>query len=112
MATDAAAHRMLTTQIPGQRTDPPDIRPPAGHELLVGVEAVIAQLGQPGSSRRLADDLRTVLARTAATGDSCRVRAQADGVRRAADLLLRGDVDEARPVLIQVRAELADRRRR
>jgi hypothetical protein len=81
MATEAVP-RAVTTAIPGPRTDgPPDIRPRAGYELLVGVEKVLAML--PGHTPGLADDLRTALARTAALGDSCRVRPQCDGVRLA-----------------------------
>jgi len=96
--------------LPGPRVDsPPDIRPRAGHELRVGVERVLARLTEQSAAIGLADDLRTALARTAALGDSCRVRPQCDGVRRAADLLLAGEVAAATPILVRVRAELADR---
>lgn len=116
MATEAAP-RSATRAIPGPRRvdPPPDIRPRAGHELLVGVEKVLASL--PGTDTPptphlgLADDLRTALARTAALGDSCRVRSQCDGVRLAADLLLRGEVVDAHAILIRMRTELADRQR-
>jgi len=111
MTTDAA-RRSATRSLPGPRVDsPPDIRPRAGHELRVGVERVLARLAEPNAApaSRLADDLRTALARTAATGDSCRVRAQCDGVRHAADLLLAGEVAVAMPILTRVRADLADR---
>ncbi|MFL6126156.1 hypothetical protein [Actinophytocola sp.] len=93
---------------------PPDIRPRAGHELFVGVEKVLGQLTARGlrNAIALADDLRTALARTAALGDSCRVRPQCDGVRLAADLLLRGEVVDAHAILIRMHSELADRQRR
>jgi len=94
---------------------PPDIRPRAGYELLVGVEKVLARLADTEGTPHalgLADDLRTALARTAALGDSCRVRPQCDGVRLAADLLLRDEVVDAHAILIRMQAELADRQRR
>jgi hypothetical protein len=94
---------------------PPDIRPRAGYELLVGVEKVLALLTVEGGAPNaiaLADDLRTALARTAALGDSCRVRPQCDGVRLAADLLLRDEVVDAHAILIRMRTELADRQHR
>jgi len=94
---------------------PPDIRPRAGYELLAGVEKVLAGLTDEASTPHalgLADDLRTALARTAALGDSCRVRPQCDGVRLAADLLIRGEVVDAHAILIRMKNELADRQRR
>lgn len=113
MATEAVP-RSATTPIPGARVidPPPDIRPRAGHELLVGVEKVLARLGQAEPPLGLADDLRTALARTAALGDSCRVRPQCDSVRLAADLLLRGEAVDANAILIRVQTELVDRQRR
>jgi hypothetical protein len=92
----------------------PDIRPRAGHELFVGVDKVLTQLTADGmpNAMALADDLRTALARTAALGDGCRVRPQCDGVRLAADLLLRGEVVDAHAILIRMQSELADRQRR
>lgn len=115
MATEAVP-RTVTRSIPGPRvTDsPPDIRPRAGYELLVGVEKVLARLTNGESTPHalgLADDLRTALARTAALGDSCRVRPQCDGVRLAADLLLRDEMVDAHAVLTRTRAELVDRQR-
>jgi hypothetical protein len=108
--TTEAVQRTTVRHIPGPRADsPPDIRPRAGHELRIGVEKVFARLTEPNAARGLADDLRTALARTAATGDSCRVRPQCDGVRQAADLLLTGEVAGARPILGRVLAELSDR---
>ncbi len=110
MATEAVS-RVGTAAIPGPRTDaPPDIRPRAGFELLVGVEKVLAKL--PGNTIGLADDLRTALARTAALGDSCRVRPQCDGVRLAADLLLTGETVDAYAILVRMQKELLDRQRR
>jgi hypothetical protein len=114
MATEAVP-RTVIAAIPGPRTDaPPDIRPRAGHELLVGVEKVLAALPGSGTVRaiRLADDLRIALARTAALGDSCRVRPQCDAVRLAADLLLAGETVDAHATLIRMQQELADRQRR
>ena len=109
-----AAPLTATTSIPGPRAEPttPDIRPRAGHELLVGVEKVLARLAEPGEAHGLADDLRTALARTAALGDSCRIRPQCDGVRLAADLLLAGEVVDAHAILMRMQSELADRQRR
>jgi hypothetical protein len=112
MATEAVPR---SAPIPGPRlVAPPDIRPRAGHELHSGVEKVLAQLTAKGAPNTiaLADDLRTALARTAALGDSCRVRPQCDGVRLAADLLLRNEVVDAHAILIRMRSELADRQRR
>lgn len=115
MATEAVP-RTETRPIPGPRVVPtPDIRPRAGHELLVGVDQVLARLAEGAGAPEtigLADDLRTALARTAALGDSCRVRPQCDGVRLAADLLLRGEVVDAHAILIRMQTELADRQRR
>ncbi|MCA1655564.1 MAG: hypothetical protein LC635_03770, partial [Pseudonocardiaceae bacterium] len=66
MATEAA-RSTARAAIPGPRVAPnPDIRPRAGHSLLVGVDKVLARLPEPGDTVGLADDLRTALARTAA----------------------------------------------
>lgn len=117
MATEAVP-RSATSPIPGPRVaaPTPDIRPRAGHELHTGVEKVLARLTAgteaPLNAIGLADDLRTALARTAALGDSCRVRPQCDGVRLAADLLLAGEVVDAHAILIRMQGELADRRQR
>jgi len=111
MATEAVPR---STPIPGPRVlATPDIRPRAGHELFAGVDKVLAQLTTDGTPNAiaLADDLRTALARTAALGDSCRVRPQCDGVRLAADLLLRGEVVDAHAILVRMQSELADRQR-
>jgi hypothetical protein len=89
----------------------PDLRPAPGHYLLAGIETVLTQLartlGAPGA--RLADELRAALARTAACGDTCRVRPAADAVRLAAGLLLEGSTDEAAQALRAARAELTAR---
>lgn len=115
MATEAAPIT-VTSPIPGPRVlldTPPDIRPRAGHELLLGVEKVLARLDEVDAGTiGLADDLRTALARTAALGDSCRVRPQCDGVRLAADLLIAGERLDAHAILVRMRGELADRQRR
>jgi hypothetical protein len=116
MATEAVP-KTVTMPIPGPRVfdAPPDIRPRAGYELLMGVEKVLARLTEGGSTSPtlgLADDLRTALARTAALGDSCRVRPQCDGVRLAADLMLRGEAVDAHAILIRMQSELVARQRR
>jgi hypothetical protein len=116
MATEAVP-KTVTRSIPGPRVmdAPPDIRPRAGYELLVGVEKVLARLTAGGNTPPtlgLTDDLRTALARTAALGDSCRIRPQCDGVRLAADLLLRGEVVDAHAILVRMLSELADSQRR
>lgn len=113
MATEAAP-MTATRPIPGPRVEltTPDIRPRAGHDLLLGVDKVLGRLAEPGSRDGLADDLRTALARTAALGDSCRIRPQCDGVRLAADLLLAGEVVDAHAILVRMQGELADRQRR
>lgn len=108
-----AAPTTATRTIPGPRrdADTPDIRPRAGHDLLLGVDRVLSRLAKPGDTRGPADDLRIALARTAAMGDSCRIHPQCDGVRLAADLLLAGEVVDAHAILVRMRAELADRQR-
>ncbi|MGB3440447.1 MAG: hypothetical protein WBA97_17000 [Actinophytocola sp.] len=113
MATKAAkaVPMTATTMIPGQRTETatPDIRPRAGHDLFVRVDMVLALLAEPGETIGtigLADDLRTALARTAAMGDSCRIRPQCDAVRLAADLLLAGEVLEAHAILASLQIGL------
>ncbi|MBB4909884.1 hypothetical protein [Actinophytocola algeriensis] len=112
MATEAAP-MTATRPIPGPRVGltTPDIRPRAGHDLLMGVDKVLARLAEPGGPDGLADDLRTALARTAAMGDSCRIRPQCDGVRLAADLLLAGEVVDAHAILVRMQAELTDSQR-
>ncbi|MFC4855195.1 hypothetical protein [Actinophytocola glycyrrhizae] len=105
-----AAQMTATRPIPGPRTvmTAPDIRPRAGHDLLMGVDKVLARLAEPDDTLGLADDLRTALARTAALGDSCRIRQQCDGVRLAADLLLAGEVVDAHAILVRTQTELTD----
>lgn len=110
-----AAPLTATRPIPGPRvvtTTTPDIRPRAGHDLLMGVDKVLIRLAEPGEIDGLADDLRTALARTAALGDSCRIRPQCDGVRLAADLLLAGEVVDAHAILVRMQTELADHQNR
>lgn len=121
MATRAVP-TSATTPIPGPRAVAdvtpdviPDVRPRAGYELLVGVDNVLTRLTDAAGNPHpggLADVLRTALARTAALGDSCRVRPQCDGVRLAADLLLRSEVVDAHAILIRMQSELVDRQRR
>lgn len=90
----------------------PDVQPAAGHYLLAGIDTVLASLSTPApAGLPLADELRGALARTAACGDTCRVRQPADAVRQAAGLLRGGSIDEAHELLRQVRAELVARPR-
>src|SRR3954470_12743702 len=77
--------RPVRPWVPRPRSDElPDLLPRAGHDLRTGVDTVLARLGS-ASDRQLADDLKGALARTAACGDTCRVRAAADAVRVAID---------------------------
>ncbi|HEU5110117.1 MAG TPA: hypothetical protein VFT95_16365 [Micromonosporaceae bacterium] len=99
--------RPVRPWLPRPRSDElPDLQPRAGHDLLTGVEQVLAGLGS-ASDRQLADDLKGALARSAACGDTCRVRAAADAVRVAVDLLLAGAEDRARAVLIEAHSKLS-----
>jgi hypothetical protein len=115
--TSSAARRAGKPWIPHPRPGRhpvPDLRPRPGHDLLAGIDTVLPRLTsatEPPAPRLLADDLKAALARTAACGDTCRVRAAADAVRLAAELLLAGSAERARPVLQRVRAELAGPRR-
>jgi hypothetical protein len=84
----------------------PDIRPRAGHDLLVGIERVLPNLDAPEAPAELAEHLMTALVRCAACGDIARVRVQADALRRAAALLRAGQAEQARPVLAEARAAL------
>lgn len=110
-AMPPAGRAAPVARIPGPRPTPvPDIRPRAGHDLLVGVDAVLPKLPASSSVQSrtaLADDLRTALARTSARGDTCRVHSQAETVRAVVDLLLAGAVDEAGTALLRVRTELS-----
>ncbi|MGH3880152.1 MAG: hypothetical protein ACRDSK_24270 [Actinophytocola sp.] len=87
----------------------PDIRPRAGHDLLVGIERVLPNLDvpePPAEPVELAEHLMTALVRCAACGDISRVREQADALRRAAALLRDDRAEQARPLLEQARAVL------
>jgi hypothetical protein len=84
----------------------PDIRPRAGHDLLVGIDRVLPRLDDPADPAELAENLMTALVRCAACGDISRVRRQADAIRRAAALLRDGDAAEAAPVLRDARTAL------
>jgi hypothetical protein len=100
--------------IPRARRAPaPEHLPRAGHPLLAGIDTVLPRLDpapEPAAVRVLADELKTALARTAACGDTCRVRAATEAVRLAADLLLAGSVEPAGRLLVQVRAGLNTQR--
>ncbi|HEU5469544.1 MAG TPA: hypothetical protein VFV67_02740 [Actinophytocola sp.] len=99
--------RPVRPWVPRPRSDTlPDLLPRAGHDLITGIDSVLDRLGSV-PDRQLADDLKAALARTAACGDTCRVRTAADAVRAAADLLVAGSVDRARLVLIEARAGLS-----
>jgi hypothetical protein len=84
----------------------PDIRPRAGHDLLVGIERVLPRLDDPDDPAELADNLMTALVRCTACGDVSRVREQADAIRRAAALLRTNEPKQAGPVLAQARTAL------
>lgn len=89
----------------------PDPHRTAGHCLIEGIDSVLPLLRSttgPAATAGLAADLRAALARTAARGDTCRVRAAADDVRRAAELLLVGSSGEAEQALRHARTVLAD----
>lgn len=101
-----------TNLVPQQRSsrEPvPDLRPVPGLYLVAGINASLTALSAASfDTWQLADDLKTALARTAACGDTCRVRPAADAVRAAANLLYAGAPDEARPVLLHARSLLAN----
>jgi hypothetical protein len=84
----------------------PDIRPRAGHDLLVGIERVLPRLDDPEDPAELAENLMTALVRCAACGDVSRVRDQADAIRRAAALLRADDPEQAGLVLARTRTAL------
>jgi hypothetical protein len=100
-----------TTGVGGRPNRPPETLPAAGHSLLEAIDAVLAILTAPvqppADTRRLSDDLRLALARTAARGDTCRVSAAADSVRLAADLLLESLTEGARQALRDARNALS-----
>lgn len=84
----------------------PDIRPRAGHDLLVGIERVLPRLDAAADTAELAENLMTALARCAACGDISRVREQAAAVRQSAALLRAGEPERAAAILTRVRAAL------
>lgn len=84
----------------------PDIRPRAGHDLLVGIDGVLPRLAAPAEFAGLAEDLMTALVRCAACGDISRVRTQAAAIRLAAALLRDGEPAKAGSVLRKARAGL------
>jgi hypothetical protein len=89
----------------------PDLRPAPGPYLLAGINTSLTALAAPTVDPwQLADDLKTALARTAACGDTCRVRPAADAVRSAATLLYAGATTEAHPLLLRARALLTEPR--
>jgi hypothetical protein len=102
------------TTLPGARQGRrherlPDLRPAAGHYLLAGIDAVLPGLDSTPDVLELADELRVALARTAACGDTCRVRPAADAVRLAVNLVLAGCLADARLELVRARSELGAR---
>ena len=84
----------------------PDIRPRAGHDLLVGIERVLPRLADTADPASLTDHLTTALVRCTACGDVSRVREQAADVRRAVTCLRAGAADEAAAALRHARAGL------
>jgi hypothetical protein len=106
----AAPVRHRGAKLPPPRPRPehlPDIRPAAGHYLLAGIEAAVHHLSDPTPDiHAVADDLRAALARTAACGDTCRIRTAADDVRLAAALLLSDSLTEAHEALDRAQANL------
>jgi hypothetical protein len=84
----------------------PDIRPRAGHDLLVGIERVLPKLDDPDDPAELAENLMTALVRCATCGDVSRVREQADAIRRAAALLRTDESEQAGLVLEGARTAL------
>ncbi|OLF05553.1 hypothetical protein BLA60_35315 [Actinophytocola xinjiangensis] len=85
----------------------PDIRPRAGHDLLVGIDGVLPRIGQPDADGDLAaEDLMTALVRCATCGDISRIREQAAAVRLAAAQLRAGLFERAAAELRLVRADL------
>lgn len=98
--------------IPRARPDSdhmPEMLPSAGHYLIAGIDTVLSRLTGAADRLALADDLRVALARTAACGDTCRVRGAADAVRVSVGLVLSGAVEQARAELERIRADLAKR---
>jgi hypothetical protein len=87
----------------------PEMLPSAGHYLIAGIDSVLPRLTGTPDPLALADDLRVALARTAACGDTCRVRGAADAVRSTVALLLDGAFEEARAELVRTRMDLARR---
>ncbi|HEV2778868.1 MAG TPA: hypothetical protein VGX25_05650 [Actinophytocola sp.] len=103
-------HRGRRPWIPRARPEAlPDLRPSAGHYLIAGIDAVLPLLTATPDALALAEDLRVSLARTAACGDTCRVRDAADAVRLAACMLVSGDIDDARAELLRARTDLGAR---
>lgn len=85
----------------------PDIRPRAGHDLLTGIDSVLARLDRPEPDwDQAAEDLMTALVRCAACGDISRTREQADRVRLAAALLRDGLTERAGTILKVARGDL------
>jgi hypothetical protein len=106
-ALTAPARRIVPGARQGRRTERlPDLRPAAGHYLLAGIDAVLPHLDSASDALALADELRVALARTAACGDTCRVRPAADAVRLAVNLMVVGAMAEALEELTRARLEL------
>lgn len=106
-ALTAPARRTVPGARQGRFTERlPDLRPAAGHYLLAGIDAVLPHLDDRADALALADELRVALARTAACGDTCRVRPAADAVRLAVNLMMTGGMAEARQELTRARSGL------
>ncbi len=86
--------------------------PSPGLDLRRAIGAALAVLITPlkaAEARALADDLLGALARTAATGDTCRVLAAAEQVGLARASLRAGEDTAARAALVRAR-DLLDHR--
>jgi hypothetical protein len=84
----------------------PTVRQPApkpGERLGLAVDTVLAGLAAGADLARLDEELRTALAWTAASGETCRVANAVDQVRDARGSLLHEDPAHARTALLAAR---------
>jgi hypothetical protein len=93
--------------VPHAQRDPMAIpEAPAGRRLRDAVDAVLAELGEdasPDTMRRHEELLRSALAWTAATGETCRVPLAVTAVRRAQRGLAANDQRQATVALLAAR---------
>jgi hypothetical protein len=89
------------------RVGHPIVLPEPGKRLRQAVDTVLAELSEgaanPQAIHRCDDTLRTALAWTAASGDTCRVAAAVLAVRDARSLLDAKEPDRARVALLSAR---------